>query len=164
MITKLSSLNPKEVLSNSIEVLESIMESDEVAIYILSDSKYYVTLAAKSGKKDFNVPDIVNIKEREDIYRVIETKDIYINYKWQLPLPVMAVPITDGGNVIAVACVYFVAFENITLYRQNLLRAAANLISYALENAYRFSEAAQEKYINFSDAAENGIHIVKQNR
>ena len=164
MMTKLNSLNPKEVLRNGIAVLESTMKSDEVAIYILADSKYYVILAAKSEKKDFNVPGIVKIKEREDIHRVIESRDIYINSQWRPSLPVMTAPIIDRGNVIAIACIYCIAFENITLHRENLLRVTANLVSYALTNAYRYKEAAQGKYISHPAAAEAASYQIKENQ
>lgn len=164
MMTKLDSLNPEEVLSNGIEVLENTMKSDEVAIYTMSDSKYYVILGAKSGKGDFNVPGIAKIKEREDIRRVIETKDIYVNYEWLPNLPVMTAPITDHGNVIAIACIYRLTFENITLYRQNLLRVAVNLISYALTNAYRFIEASRDNYASYPAAADSGSYLMRQNQ
>ncbi|HWQ30618.1 MAG TPA: NAD-dependent epimerase/dehydratase family protein [Negativicutes bacterium] len=164
IINRLNSIKPKEVLTRSIEVLENAMKSDEVAIYALSESKYYVILSAKSGKSDFNAPGIAKIKEREDIRRVMETGDYYINYEGLSSLPLITIPIKCNGNVAAVACIYKAEFENIMLYRQKLLGVTAYLISYALENAYRFSEATQERYIDLSDAAETGIHIVKQKR
>lgn len=164
IINRLNSIDPREILARSIEILENVMKSDEVAIYLLSESKYYVILSAKSEKNDFNAPGIAKIRERDDIRRVMETGDIYVNYEGLPSIPLMTVPIKDGGNVTAVACIYRVESENITLYKQNLLGVTANLISYALANAYRFREATQEIYNNFNGAEEVGIHIVKQNQ
>lgn len=163
MMTKLDSLDPEVVLKKGIEVLENTLKSDEIAIYILSDSKYYVVLAAKSEKKDFYVPGIVKIREREYIHRVIETKNIYINHEWLSSTPVMSAPITNNGNVIAIACVYSVEFENITLYRQNLLRVTSNLISYALTNSYRYRETVKDKYVEYPAVAEVASYLMKQN-
>lgn len=162
MLKKLDSINPDEVLANGIEVLESMMKSDRISIYILSESEHSAVLAAKSETKDFYMPWIVKIKEREDIHKVIETRDIYVNSKWLPSLPLMTAPITDRGSVIAVACVHWIAFENLTLHRQNLLRVAVNLISYALANAYRYSEKAQNKYAGYLAATDAGSYRISQ--
>ena len=164
MVEKLNSLNPEEVLINGVSVLENMMKSDKVAIYVLTYSRNIAVLAAKSENKDFNVPGIVKIREQEDIYRVIKTKDIFINREWLPSLPIMTAPISDQENIVAVACIYNVEFENLTLHRQNLLRVAANLISYALTNAYKYADIVQDNYIGYPSAVETGSYILKQNQ
>lgn len=164
MITRLNCQNPKEVLVKGVGVIEDTMKSEAVAIYMLSDSKHHAVLAAKSGRKDFNPPAIFRAREREDLQRVMKTRDIYVNYEWQTSLPVMSAPITDRDNIVAVACVYSVEFENITLYRRNMLKVVVNLISYALSNAYRYREATEAKFIDYMAAAEDGHYFMKSDR
>ena len=164
MVEKLNSLNPEEVLINGISVLESMMKSDKVAIYVLSYSRNIAVLAAKSENKNFNVPEILKIREQEDIYRVIKTKDIFINREWLPSLPIMSAPITDQGNIIAIACIHDVEFDSLTLHRQNLLRVAAKLISYALTNAYRYADIVQGNYIGYPSAVETGSYVLKQSQ
>lgn len=163
ILSKLNSLNPDKVIANGIGVLETMMKSDKVSIYVISDKEYTAILAAKSDIKDFFVPRTVSIREREDINKVIETKDIYINNEWLPTLPVMTAPITNRGNIIGVACIHWVAFENLTLYRQNLLRTTANLISYALTNAYKYSEKSQSSYLSYFAATYDGSYQAKEN-
>lgn len=164
VVTQLYSLNPAEVLSKGITVLEDMLKSDKVTIYMLSDSQHFAFLAAKSQKKDFHVPGIVKTKERADIQAVIESKAVYVNDEWLPQLPVMSAPIMDRENVIAIASIYAIEFENLTLHRQNLFSVTANLISYTLTNAYKYAETAQDKYDTYPIAAEAGSFCPTQNQ
>lgn len=164
IITRLNCLNPKEVLANGVQVIEDVLKSQTVAIYTLSVSKHHAILAAKSDRKEFNPPAIFRVRDREDLQLVMKTKEIYVNYEWQPFMPVMSAPIIDRGDMVAVACVYSMEFENITQYRRNMLKVTVNLISYALSNAFRYSEATESEFIDYMAAAEAGPHVIESDR
>lgn len=160
VMSKLNSQSPQEVLNKAISVLEEMMNTNNVSIYAVLDDTAILT--SKSDIKDFFIPKSFNIKEREDICKVIETNDIYINYKWIPFLPIMVAPITNQGNVIAVACINSIAFENISLHRQNMLKIITNIISLAYTNACKSVDNSQSIYANYLAATTNNDSFVSQ--
>ena len=159
ILTKLNNLNPEEVLIDSVSVLEGIMNTDRISIYTFNDS--IATLSAKSNTKDFLIPKMIRIAEREDIKNVLDTHDVYINRIWDPFLPVMTAPIISKKNVIGVACIHKLPFENISLHKQNLFKTIVNLISYSYENACKCSEKTQHMYINYMATANQENYLIK---
>lgn len=162
MLMQLEGLDPKAVFSGGITILEDIMKSNKVSIYILSDLKSAAVLSAKSEKMDLILPGVLKVRDRVDIQEVIETKEVFVNRELLPNLPIMSAPIIVNGDVTAVASVYHVEFENITLYRQNLFAIVVKLISYSLQYAYRYLDDLEDEHTNYSMMAEIGSTRVKQ--
>lgn len=162
MLKQLEGFDTKEVFLGGIAVLEDIMKSDNISIYSLSDTKAVAILRAKSDKKDFILPSVLKVKDRADIQHVIETKEIFVNRELWPHLPIMSAPIIVNGKVTAIASVYYVDFENLTLHRQNLFSVATNLISYSLKYVYRHLGDLEDGHINYLMTAESGGIRVKQ--
>lgn len=159
ILTKLNNLNPDEVLIDSVSVLEKIMKTDRISIYVFNDDT--ATLSAKSNAKDFLIPKMIKIAEREDMRNVLETYDVYVNNMWAPFLPIMAAPIMCKKSVIGVACIHKLPFESISLHKQNLFKTIVNLISYSYENACKYSEKSQHKYINYMAATNQDNYLIK---
>ena len=160
MLRELEGLDPREIFSGGITILENIMKSDNVSIYSLSDTKAFAVLSAKSDKKDFILPNVLKVKDRADIQQVIETKKVFVNRDFLPHLPIMSAPIIVNGEVTAVASVYYVAFENLTLHRQNLFSVSVNLISHSLRYVYRYLDDVKDGNMNYPMTAEaHGLRV-----
>lgn len=156
VIKRLDSLNPKEIYDRSVTVLENMMQTDMVSIYTFSDMKSIAILAAKSENSDFAVPGIVKVKERKDIQTAIHTKDVFVNKELLPEVPVMTAPILFQDEVIAVASIYDMNFEDITLHKLNLFKVSANLIAYSLNHAYRHMKKDHEGHVIYPRMGELG--------
>jgi UDP-glucuronate decarboxylase len=148
IIKETDSLEPELVLQGGIHALEYIMKSDEISIYSIDGLAYHAMLAAKSRNRDFCVPNIIKVKDRPDIKKVLESKDIFINRELSPFLPLITAPIMDRGRVVAVASLHGAEFDSLTLYRCNQFKVAVSIISSALTRAYRYSEAVRNSSVD----------------
>ncbi len=150
ILMQIDSNDPLKVFSGGITALEDIMKSNNVSIYSLKESKSVAVLSAKSQRKDLILPNTIKVKDRGDIYKVIKTKDTFINREFAPDLPIMSAPIIVNDEVVAVASIYFVDFDNLTLHRQNIFNIVVKLISHSLEKAYKYQAALVGGLINYS--------------
>jgi hypothetical protein len=149
IIRELDSLQSKDVFNASIGVLENIMQSNEIAIYIISKNTFFLRLMAKSKKMDNDIAKSIRIEDSPEIKTLIESKKIFVNKNLNPKLPILMAPVIDNDKVVAIVAIQKVQFENMTMYYQNLFKVVVGLISASINKAYRYEEATyNETHIN----------------
>ncbi len=156
VIKSLDSLNPIEIFDQAVSVLENMMQTNKVSIYTLTETKSIAILTAKSETVDFVVPNIVKVKERKDIQTLIHTKDVFVNKELLSYVPIMTAPIIYQDEVIAIASIHDMNFEDITLHKHNIFKSSVNLIAYSLNNAYRHTKDEHEGHVHYPRMDELG--------
>ncbi|OXM86663.1 NAD-dependent epimerase/dehydratase family protein [Paenibacillus rigui] len=148
-ITKeLDTLEPENIYSSAVGVLESIMKSDAISIYSVNKHGSFLRLSAKSKKDNFELPKSLRIADQPRIGQVIESKEVFINHELESNVAMLMAPIVDNGQVVALVSVHDMQYENFSLYHQNLFKVAIELITAALSKAYRFwSATMNERYV-----------------
>jgi nucleoside-diphosphate-sugar epimerase len=145
---QLDSLEPEVVYYSTIYVIESVMKSKKVALYILDSKGSYLRLMSKSNIDDFNIPNSIKIEENEIMKNIIHNKTMYINKNIDASMPLMIAPMLDKKRVVAIAAIYDAEFDNITLYYKNLFQGVVGLISASITKAIKFENLlAEKKYI-----------------
>ena len=145
MTTQLDSLECEKIFYSAVNIVESVMKTDKVALFTTSKLGNYLRLAAKSAINDFDVPKSIKIAEDSEYYSVINNRITYTNRHFDTELPTMMAPICNADKVVAVIALYSVEFDNITLHYKNLLNVVSGLISSAINKAYTYAEAIMDK-------------------
>jgi UDP-glucuronate decarboxylase len=147
IIQEVESLEIEKVFSGAISAIEKIMRTNQVSIYTLSNdgSNNFMRLKARSLVLKDKVPNSLKISDFEELKQVIQTKNTYINRNFVPKIPIMMSPVLEDKNVIAVISVHSTAFENLTLYYENLFQTVVGLITNALKRAYFFEASLKDK-------------------
>ncbi|CAM4060016.1 NAD-dependent epimerase/dehydratase family protein [Paenibacillus alkaliterrae] len=148
-ITKeLDSLEPEQIFTSTVTVVESIMKSQSVSIYTVNKYKSYLRLAARSNGRDFEVPKSMKVDDYPYMKQLLDCKKIYINKELLGDSPLLAAPVISGGEVVAIVSLHQMKFDNFSLYYQNLFKITVDLISSSLSRALSYVGAtSSQRYI-----------------
>ncbi len=148
-VTKeLESLEPEKIFASTVSVVESIMKSKSVAIYTVNRYQSYLRLIANSNGTDFAAAKSLKTEEHPYIAEVLADKKMFVNKELRGDVPLLAAPVLNNGEAIAVIVLNGMPFENFTLYYQNLFKITIELVSSALSRALSFVEATgNQRYV-----------------
>lgn len=137
---KLESVEVEDVYTGAINVIEKIMKTDRVTLYILDNTQQFMRLVAKSKKLGKSIPVSVKVSDYTEIQDVIISKGVYVNRKLKPNIPILISPVYDNEDVVAIVSIHDVKFEELSLYYENLFHVVMRLISSSLSRAYRYKE------------------------
>ncbi|WP_113674946.1 NAD-dependent epimerase/dehydratase family protein [Vallitalea guaymasensis] len=144
---KLESVEVEDIYTGAINVIEKIMKTDRVTLYILDNTKNFMRLVAKSKKLGKSIPVSVKVSDYTEIQDVIESKSVYVNRKLKPNIPILISPVYDNEDVVGIVSIHDVEFEELSLYYENLFHVVMRLISSSLSRAYRYKE--DTRYIRY---------------
>lgn len=137
-----------EVLFASLDTLKEIMETEEVAIYLVS-SKNYCRLASASGEKAGSLGKSITMNTYHVIFDVLQSGQVFINRNLDNSLPMMASALFDDErNMRIVIFLWDLPYERMTLYYANLLTVVGALVySGFVRDANYLDALAYRRYI-----------------
>lgn len=148
-ITKeLESLEPEEIFTSTVSVIESIMQSRSVSIYMVNTNKSYLRLVAHSIEVTSDNLKSLKVEEHDYLRQMLVEGSVYLNKELEANAPMMSAPVMNNGEVVAVIAVYDITFDKFSLYYQNLFKTTVDLVSSALSRASSYIEATEsQRYI-----------------
>lgn len=145
-ITKeLESLEPEKIFTAAISVVESIMKTKSVSIYIVNPNGSYLRLVAHSHKVKAMSNKSLSVEAHDYLRSMFLNGKPFINKKLYDDAPLLAAPISHQGQFIAVVSVHEMPFEYFTLAYQNLFKVTIDLISSALSRAFVYIKSTESK-------------------
>jgi len=165
--SRLDSLKPEAIYDEAVGVIETVMKSTNVAIYMVSGDKYFLRLVAKSKKSDVEIIKSIRTETYKPAQEIFESRKMFVNSKLENGFPMLAMPITHGEDVVAIVAIFKMDFEFMSHYRQNLLITLASLITTALRKAYQYDHVIHEQKYMMDTMVLNAshfedIHLLKQ--
>ena len=166
---KLDTLNPRAVLFQTLQVLEEIMESSSVVIYLktVGDGRFGRTIACSESIAGKIKPSI-DFERFPDMKEELNKGKLFVNRKLQEGYPSYAMPVIKDGGVVAVVCLYYVKFDKYTVYYRNMFQTVVQMVQNNLVRAYEYQDAEREKrYLEGTDilnpdAFEYELQILKE--
>lgn len=148
IISRLEALEPDNIYNSAVRVIEEILNVKCVYIYFLTKNQYYLRLISKSKTSlDENMKSI-NVETHPVVKNVISNKEIYINRTMDKSLPMVILPIGNAEQIFSVIYIKNIPFEELNMYKVNLIKVVSSLITAAIERAYRYENAIEdERYI-----------------
>ncbi|MNC23347.1 hypothetical protein D3C75_713690 [compost metagenome] len=146
---ELDSLEPEDVIHGAISVMEKVMKTDEISIYMLDQSSGFLRLMSKSSKLGFELPNSIDVKEQPAIANVIRSKSIYVNRNLDPLFPLFIAPVQSDGKVVAMVSIHKTPFEQFTLSYQNMFQVTIEMISASLTRSYQYVKASScQRYVD----------------
>lgn len=141
-VTKeLESLEPEQIFTSTVSVVESILKTDGVSIYTVNKYGSYLRLVAKSNGSHSLSAKSVKVEDSPYLQTMFSTHSMFVNKQLEQGMPLLAAPVISQGQVIAVIILNEVKFERFTTYYHNLFKITVDLVSSALSRALSYVEA-----------------------
>jgi hypothetical protein len=136
---EIDSLEPENIINASIGLVEKVMKSESVSIYMVNRTGNFLRLVAKS--KQLEIAKSIAMDQVPEFTELTETKEIFVNKRLNANLPMLIAPIIDGERIVAIVALHDLQFDNINMYYRNLFKVLVGFISSSLLRAYRYEEA-----------------------
>lgn len=155
IIAELYLISPSAIIFKSIKVIEDLMETKNVSIYVSSGKSEYFRLLAASAQRQGIDKASLKLSDHDKIFERLAKKEIYSNASLDPNLPVMASGIYKKNELRSVIMIWDLAFENNNLYQMNIFGVISRLIEGNLNVAYEYMQnlnlAYDIKYNNVLD-------------
>jgi len=152
---ELESLEPEQLFTSTVSVVESILKTNSVSIYSVNKYGSYLRLIAKSGNR-FEAPKSIKVEDAAYVQSILGGQKLFVNKELEQGVPLLVAPVISQGRVAAIINLHDVKFEKFTTYYHNLFRITVELVSSALTRALAYVDAtANVRYIE-------GTTILKQ--
>lgn len=126
--SKLQDSEKGEVLFASLDTLKKIMDTEDVSIYLVSNSEY-CRLASASSQRAISLGKSISMKKNHIIFDVLQSDQVFINRTLDNSLPMMASALFDDErNMRIVIFLWDLSYEKMTLYYSNLLTVVGALV------------------------------------
>jgi UDP-glucuronate decarboxylase len=146
---ELSNFKPELIMFKAIRIIENIMESESVALYLIAnDNLTYARLMANSVNLKGKLTSSLKLDHLPGLKKAMENHEFYVNTDLNSDYPAFAMPILDKDKVVAIATIYKLDYNKYSTFYQNLFRIVIRLIQQQLVNAYIYNDAmVKENYI-----------------
>ncbi len=142
-----SSLNQyttEEVLFHAAEIMAKLMETKDVAIYMVSNHDYARLLSATSDKAK-SMGRSIRYRETGDMFEALDRRQVFINRKLDQSLPMMANAIFDSDEIQIIVMAWGIPWEAMTLGQANLMSIVGSLIREAVLRAGQYMKALESQ-------------------
>jgi len=142
-----SSLNQyttEEVLFHATEIMAKLMETRDVAVYMVSNRDYARLLSATSDKAK-SMGRSIRYRETGDMFDTLVQRQVFINRKLDQSLPMMANAIYDNDEMQIIIMVWGIPWEAMTLGQANMMSVISALIREAVLRAGRYMKALEDQ-------------------
>jgi nucleoside-diphosphate-sugar epimerase len=146
---ELSDFKPELIMFKAIRIIENIMETESVAIYLVdNDNLTYARLMTNSVNLQGKLSSSLKMDNLPGLTKAMEHQEFYVNKDLHSDYPAFAMPIVDNDKVVAIAMIYKLDYNKFSTFYQNLFRIVIGLIQQQLVNAYVYNNAMKkENYI-----------------
>lgn len=152
---ELDAVEPQGIIFKAIRVIQKIMDTEEVSIYIASGNNRFFRLMASSAEKTRELSASPKTSEYIRLFEKMEQKEIYVNTDLDPNYPMMAGGIYKNGDLQSIVMIWSLPLESHNLYQMNIFEVTCRLIESKLNVAYEYmsniNTSYQLKYENMLD-------------
>lgn len=135
--SSLNQYSEEEVLFYAAEIVEQLMNTHDVAIYVTGSDGYSRLFTATSDISR-SLGNSIKSSEYAEIFEVLEHHGVYINKEMKKEYPMMASGVYSGDRLQSVIFVWNVPWENMTLSQANLLTVTGLMIRDFVDRAKKY--------------------------
>lgn len=158
ILKELEALEPEKVFTNTVNVVQTIMNVKDVSIYAVNKNNSFLKLIVHAS--DSEIPKIESIKvdEVEYVQNILKNGKVFVNKQLHSNAPLMAAPIYHNEKISAIITINGLDFDSFSLYHENLFKVTAELVESALLRAFSYIEATKNnRYIPNSPILNNNV-------
>ncbi|MCI9598092.1 MAG: NAD(P)-dependent oxidoreductase [Firmicutes bacterium] len=142
--SSLDRYGPEETLFYAAQVLAKLMDSRDVAIYVVANQNYARLFSATSpeARKLGNSIEYTAMKE---MFEELKEDRVYINKNMNDKLPLMASAVFEEGRMQLILMVWGIPWQRMTLAESNRLTIIGRLIQNAVLRANRYLDTLKDQ-------------------
>lgn len=141
----------EEVLFYAAQVLAELMDSRDVAVYIVANGDYARLFSATSPEAR-KLGNSVKYTDMGDLYDELIHGRVYINKTMETELPLMASAVYAEDEMQLILMVWGIPWQRMTLAEANRLTVIGTLIQNASVRASRYLESLKsQRYVHDTD-------------
>lgn len=141
IVARLDAANENEVIFVAVQLLASVMGTDDVAIYS-TDSSGYCRMLTSTSQRSGSMGKSLRVRDYKPVFDALSEEHIFINRTVDERMPVMASGICDQNGKLSFAIfLWNLPYERMTLHYSNTLRIVTLLIRSAVERATAYLDA-----------------------
>lgn len=144
MTASLEQLNSGNAMYKAAEVLSKVLETEDAAIYKVSNSDYCRLLVATTDDAR-QLGKSLKYSEKHDLWESLEKNEVYVNRTLEKGMPVMAYGLRHGDTLEYILMIWNLPFEKISLHQMNLLKVVGHMIHNAITRSDVYYEAISDK-------------------
>ena len=142
--SRLEKYAPEEVLFYAAEVLEELMDSREVAIYLVANQGYARLFSATSAQARALGSSYAYASSGE-MYETLKAGRVFINHAMDKSLPMMASAVFSENEMQFIFMVWGIPWQRMNLAEANRLTIAGALIHNSVMRSRRYLEVLREE-------------------
>lgn len=147
LTASLEGYGPEEVLFYAAKVLGDLMNSRDVAIYVVANDSYARLFSATSPEAR-RLGNSINYPAMEGMYEDLKEKRVFINKTMDDRLPLMASAVYAEEEMQLILMLWGIPWQRMTQAEANRLIVTGSLIQNATMRARRYLDALKgERYI-----------------
>lgn len=144
LTSRLEKYAPEEVLFYAAEVLEELMDSREVAIYLVANQGYARLFSATSPQAR-RLGGSYAYASSGEMYEALKEGRVFINHNMDKTLPMMASAVFVQDEMQFIFMVWGIPWQRMNLAEANRLTIAGALIQNSVARSRRYLEALREQ-------------------
>lgn len=142
--SSLAQYEPEEVLFYAAEVVGRLMDSKDVAIYVVAN-RTFARLYSATSEEARQLGNSIRFTEMGDLSLAIREQRVYINKTLDARYPLMARAVYVDDEVRQIIMVWGLPWERMTLAQANLLSVISYLIQNSVLKATQYLQALEER-------------------
>lgn len=151
LTNSLEHLNSGETLFKAAEVLAQVMETEDVAVYKVSNSDYGRLLVATTDTAKA-LGKSVKYSQWDDLNEALKENEVFVNRKMEDTVPAMAYGLRYEDKTEYILMIWGLPLEKMSLHQMNLLKVIGNMVQNAITRSDRYLQALSDKrYIGDTD-------------
>lgn len=145
--SQLDQYGPEEVLFYAARMLGRLMDSQDVAVYLVVNADYARLYSATSANAR-QLGSSVKYTDMNEMYGELKEGRVYINRTMAENLPLMASAVFSEGDMQLILMLWGIPWQRMTLAETNRLTIIGTLIQNAVVRASRYLESLrQQRYV-----------------
>lgn len=148
LTSSLEGYGPEEVLFYAAKVLGELMNSRDVAIYVVANDSYARLFSATSSEAR-RLGNSINYPAMESMYEDLKEKRVFINKAMDEKLPLMASAVYAEEGMQLILMLWGIPWQRMTQSEANRLIVTGSMIQNATMRARRYLDALKsQRYLN----------------
>ncbi len=145
--SQLDQYGPEEVLFYAAQMLGRLMNSRDVAVYLVVNGDY-ARLYSATSEDARKLGSSIQYTAMKEMYDELKEGRVYINKTMEAHLPLMASAVFSEGDMQLILMLWGIPWQRMTLAEANRLTIIGTLIQNGLVRASRYLESLrQQRYV-----------------
>ncbi len=146
VVQRLNNTIPEKIFTESIPVMEDVLENDSIAIYSINDpTARFARLEVCSTNLASELKKSFQLDGYENIIKTVKKGEVWFNQDMEESLPMYASGILSEGELSVLIMVYHAGFGQTNNYYSNLIRILSGLMENFIVKAWDYRKALEER-------------------